>query len=70
MSVAGDFIGVSKANASKTVRRVSTAFANLRRQYIKMTRTPEEIREIRQKFFNTARFPRCIGAIDCSHVKI
>lgn len=70
LSVAGDFTGVSKSTASKTVRNVSLAIANLRPQYIKMPETPEEIRETRQKFFDIARFPRCIGAIDCSHIRI
>lgn len=30
----------------------------------------EESQHVRQRFYNIARFPRCIGAIDCSHVKI
>ena len=30
----------------------------------------EDIFNIRQSFYNIARFPKCIGAIDCSHVKI
>lgn len=70
LNVARDFIGVSKATASKTVRRVSVALANLRGQYIKMPRTLDEIREMKQKFFDIARFPWCIGAIDCSHIRI
>ncbi|KAJ8910259.1 hypothetical protein NQ315_004995 [Exocentrus adspersus] len=69
-SVAGDFCGVHKSTASKTIKRVSAAIAALRPRYIFMPSTPEEIRECRQKFYNIARFPRCIGAIDCSHVKI
>lgn len=68
--VAGDFAGVSKSTASKTVRRVSQALANLRPNYIKMPQTPEDITQTKQKFFELARFPRCIGAIDCSHIKI
>ncbi|KAJ8912867.1 hypothetical protein NQ315_007999 [Exocentrus adspersus] len=68
LSVAGDFCGgVHKSTASKTIKRVSAAIAALRPRYIFMPSTPEEIRECRQKFYNIARFPRCIGAIDCSH---
>ncbi|KAJ8983281.1 hypothetical protein NQ317_010531 [Molorchus minor] len=70
LSVAADFCGVSKSTASKTVRRVSKAIAALREHYIKMPQTNEEVRECRQAFYNIARFPRCIGAIDCSHIKI
>lgn len=61
---------MSKATASTTVRRVSIALANLRPQYIKMPSTEEEIAELRQSFYNIARFPRCIGALDCTHIKI
>ncbi|KAJ3641886.1 hypothetical protein Zmor_028356 [Zophobas morio] len=70
LSVAGDFCGVHKSTASRTVKRVTVALANLRHRYIKMPQTYEEILTCRQQFFNIARFPRCIGAIDCSHVKI
>jgi hypothetical protein len=35
-----------------------------------MPQNRNEINECKQKFFNIARFPNCIGAIDCSHVKI
>ncbi|CAH1381977.1 unnamed protein product, partial [Tenebrio molitor] len=29
-----------------------------------------EINEIKRGFYNIARFPGCIGALDCTHVKI
>lgn len=45
------------------------AIANLRPQYIKMP-SDEEIDELRQSCYNIARFPRCIGAVDCTHIKI
>lgn len=70
LNVAGDFCGVHKSTASKTLKRVSAALAGLRARYIKMPASEEELRECRQKFYNIARFPKCIGAIDCSHVKI
>jgi len=66
--VAGDSGGVSIATASRVVARVSKAIATLRSRYIKM---PEgNATEVKQAFYNIARFPRCIGAIDCTHVKI
>lgn len=46
------------------------ALASLKPQYINMPSTDEEISEMRQSFYNIARFPRCIGALDCIHVKI
>jgi hypothetical protein len=57
-----------KSTASKTVKRVSKALAALRPNYIKMPQNRNEINEYKQKFFNIARFPNCIGATDCSHV--
>ncbi|KAJ8911539.1 hypothetical protein NQ315_012792 [Exocentrus adspersus] len=38
--------------------------------YVQMPETVEECRNVRQGFYNIARFPRCIGAVDCTHVKI
>lgn len=68
--MAGDFCGVHKSTCSKTIRRVSRVLAGLKQHYIKLPETEEEITECTQNFFHIARFPNCIGAIDCSHVKI
>lgn len=70
LRVAGDFIGVHKSTASKTVKRVSEALASLRPVCIRMPETNEEISECKAGFYRIARFPLCIGSIDCSHVKI
>ncbi|CAH1962127.1 unnamed protein product [Acanthoscelides obtectus] len=35
-----------------------------------MPENGQERTVIRQEFFNIARFPRCIGALDCTHIKI
>lgn len=67
--MAGDCDGVSTATASRVVARVSKAIATLRPRYIKMPEGDEVI-EVKQAFYNIARFPKCIGAIDCTHVKI
>jgi len=69
LRVAGDFGGISIPTASRTVARVSRAIAALRPRYIKMPKG-DEATEIKQAFYNIARFPRCIGALDCTHVKI
>lgn len=67
--MAGDSGGVSTATASRVVARVSKAIATLRPRYIKMPEG-DNATEVKQVFYNIARFPRCIGAIDCTHVKI
>lgn len=67
---AGDFVGVSKTSACNIVRTVTEAIASLRPLYIKMPDHHCSIQETRLKFYNIARFPRIIGAIDCTHVKL
>lgn len=67
LTVIGDFTGVSKASASRIVKQVSYAIAQLRRDFIKF---PNDLREVQQQFYDIARFPRLIGAIDCTHVPI
>lgn len=66
----GDFIGVSKTMASLAVRDVSIAIAKHRSKFIKMLSTESEISKLQRSFYHIARFPRTIGAIDCTHVKI
>lgn len=66
----GDFAGVHKSTASVVVNKVSRAIAKLAPRYICFPGNEEDIRNIQQRFFQKARFPRCIGALDCTHVRI
>lgn len=66
----GDFSGVSKASASRIVRRVSEAIASLKPGYINMCQTEREMDELAAEFYNLAHFPRVIGTIDCTHIRI
>jgi len=52
------------------VHKVSRAIASLRRQYIHFPETPEEIKLNQLHFYRRAKFPRVVGAIDCTHVKL
>ncbi|KAB0805356.1 hypothetical protein PPYR_02326 [Photinus pyralis] len=70
LQVAGDFAGVHKSTASRIVDKVSRAIAQLKPQYINMPESEEDIERTRIGFYEISRFPRCIGAIDCSHIKI
>lgn len=54
----------------KIVKQVLEALAALRPQFIYMPKNIGESRKIQQKFFNIAKFPSCIGAMDCTHIKI
>lgn len=70
LQAVGDFSGVDKSTASHVIWNVTRAIARLYNRYIKMPDTDEEIREASQSFYNIARFPKCIGALDCTHIKI
>ncbi|KAL1500732.1 hypothetical protein ABEB36_006179 [Hypothenemus hampei] len=70
LQVCGDFIGIDKGTASRVIHKVSRSLAGLYTTFIKMPETEEEMRTNSSQFFNIARFPKCIGAVDCSHIKI
>lgn len=70
LQVVGDFIGIDKSTASRIVNKVTRALARLRPQLINMPSTRDEISRVKQRFYTIARFPNCIGALDCTHVKI
>lgn len=70
MSVCSDFAGIHKGTASRIVRKVSHEIALLRPTFINFPSTEEEINHVRQEFYNIAKFPKCIGAIDCTHIRI
>lgn len=70
MITMGDYGGMDKSTVSRIVVRVSAAIAFLAPIYIKLPQTQEEILHAQRNFFNIAAFPRVIGAIDCTHIKI
>ncbi|CAH2000701.1 unnamed protein product [Acanthoscelides obtectus] len=70
LQTVGDFTGIHKTTACRIVKRVIGIFASLAPEYIHMPNTQEEIDEVKRKFYTIAKFPRVIGAIDCTHVKI
>ncbi|KAK5650446.1 hypothetical protein RI129_001475 [Pyrocoelia pectoralis] len=65
-----DFIGVSRSSASKIVQKVSRVMASLRPQYIKFYETEAEMDIAAQEFHAIASFPRTIGAIDGTLIRI
>lgn len=64
----GDFSGVCKATVSAIIQRVSFALASLRKHFIKMPQSDEELSVASYAFYDIAKFPRTIGAVDCTHV--
>ncbi|KAB0805309.1 hypothetical protein PPYR_02279 [Photinus pyralis] len=69
-AAAGDFGGVHKSTAGVIIKRVTTAISTLRRQFVSLPTTPDEVTSTQEGFYNIARFPRVLGAIDCTHVRI
>lgn len=49
--VGGDFVGVHKSTALRTITRVSRAIARLSSKFIRFPETEEEISVTRQVFF-------------------
>ncbi|CAH2097209.1 unnamed protein product [Euphydryas editha] len=68
-AVIGDTANVSKATVCRVIERVTTAIALLRPQYVYMP-TPQQRPSVASRFHDIAGFPRIIGAVDCTHVKI
>lgn len=70
LSLVGDFAGMHYSTVSRIVKRVANALATRAKTFIKMPRTEEERNKNNLLFYEKARFPRVIGAIDCTHIKI
>lgn len=65
-----DYCGVSVSTASRVVRKVSKAIAKLSITFIYMPSSEEEIVNTASEFYTIAKFPKVIGAVDCTHIKI
>lgn len=65
-----NFCGLSTSSVSRIIIRVSDSIAMLATHYIKIPETREEMANTAEEFYKIARFPRVIGAIDCTLVKI
>ena len=65
-----DHSGVSISTASRVVARVSMAIASISRTKIKMPESNEEIRLTQQAFYENYKFPKVIGCIDGTHIRI
>ena len=70
LTTIGDINGVVKSTVSKIIENVSHNIALMREHFIFLPRTEEEIKTTSNQFFEVAKFPNVICAIDCTHVKI
>ena len=69
-SVCADLIDVSQPLISNVVRSISECIASKRSDFIKMPRTADDILNTQTEFRRIAGFPRVIGVIDCTHIRI
>ncbi|XP_062549921.1 putative nuclease HARBI1 [Armigeres subalbatus] len=65
-----DFAGVCVSSVCRIIQRVSLALAEQRQRFIQMPSTQSQLLAASRDFYSIAKFPRTIGAIDCTHVKI
>lgn len=66
----GDYCGMSTPTANKIIHQVTAAIASLHNEFIKFPTTNREMRKEQDAFYRIARFPRAIGAMDCTHIRI
>lgn len=66
----GDLIHIHKSTVCRIIKRVTVEIANLRPHFIKMPNSINEQRAVQLGFYRMRGFPRVIGAIDCSHIRI
>ncbi|XP_011876292.1 PREDICTED: putative nuclease HARBI1 [Vollenhovia emeryi] len=66
----GDFSGVSISTASRVIAKVSMTIASLSATRINMPESNEEIRTMQRAFYEMYKFPRVIGCINGTHIRI
>lgn len=66
----GDLSGVHQTTVGKIIAKVSEAIASLYPHFIRFPTSDEEVLYTQASFFKIAKFPRCVGALDCTHVRI
>ncbi|XP_030852506.1 putative nuclease HARBI1 [Strongylocentrotus purpuratus] len=64
----GDHHGVSKASASRIVRRVNRVLIRMKHDIIRFPTTPAEVAASQADFFAVSGMPRVVSAVDCTHV--
>ncbi|PSN41061.1 putative nuclease HARBI1 [Blattella germanica] len=66
----GDFWGIHKSTASRIILRIARVIATLAQDKIKLPGIENEISASKTHFFQIARYPRVIGAVDCTHIRL
>ena len=70
LQVIGDTLSFSKSSVSHIISQVSLALTKKQRNFLKWPSTEEEILQNKRGFFTKGGFPRVIGCVDGTHIKI
>lgn len=67
-----DLHGVSQPTVSRVITEVVSALSSpdILQQFIQFPLIREQLKRNQQEFYGLARFPKVVGVIDCTHVKI
>ncbi|XP_067204232.1 putative nuclease HARBI1 [Linepithema humile] len=66
------YLAMSQPSVSRCINEVANALneANIMNQWIQFPETLNELKHLRQQFYDGHRFPGVIGCIDCTHIAI
>ena len=65
-----DFTGVSESSACRYVHQVCRAIARQRPNFISFPTSEIDEKRVVNGFYSRSKFPRVVGAIDGTHIKI
>jgi len=65
-----DFAGVSESSACRYVHQVCRAIARQKPNFISFPSNDIDEKRVINGFYSLGRFPRVVGAVDCTHIKI
>lgn len=69
LATVADFSGMDISTVSRIIAKVTHSIARLSAQFVKMP-TPENLIKEQTNFYQIASFPRVIGCVDGTHIKI
>ncbi|KAG5864224.1 hypothetical protein JTB14_035283 [Gonioctena quinquepunctata] len=69
LATVADFMGIHESIASRIVSRLSRAIARLYPWFVKLPASQETLK-IQRDFYDIAHFPRVVGAVDGTHIRI
>ncbi|KAK9746785.1 hypothetical protein QE152_g5860 [Popillia japonica] len=69
LTILGELSGVDKSTTSRLITKTIRAIARLHSEFIEMP-SNADVQRLRESFYNISKFPRCIEALDCTHIRI